>query len=288
MKTILVPLDFSDNSKNAMDYAILLANKINMKLVLLHAFHPSMVEALVDAHKIAVNKEITGTPKQLVNELKIWKEAVNNTEKNVPCETVFAEGELADVIIDLMNEQRIDLIVMGTKGASGLKEVFVGSNTSWVIEKINVRVIAVPAGYEFNDIKHIVFATDYHDSDIDSIKFLVKLSKRFNAKLDVVHIADGNMKPRFEDNLLEHFTKQVKDQVTFDAMNFHLLDGSNVNKTLNEFITKQRVDLFAISTEERFLVGPLFNRGLTKKFAHHLQIPLLAFHAYENNDNDLF
>lgn len=288
MKTILVPVDFSGNSKNAMDYAILLANKMNMKLLLLHAFHPSMVEALVDAHKIAANREITGTPDQLKNELKIWKDAVTSTEKNISCETIFSESDLPDAIIDLMTEQTIDLIVMGTKGASGLKEVFVGSNTSWVIEKINVPVIAVPAGYEFNDIKHIVFATDYHDSDIDSIQFLVKFSRHFDAKLDIVHIADGDLKPRFEDDLLEHFMEQVKGAVTFDAMSFHLLDGSNVKERLNEFISKQKADLFAISTEERFLVGSLFNRGLTKKFAHHLQIPLLAFHAYENNDNDLF
>lgn len=262
MKTILVPIDFSDNSKNAMDYAILLANKMNMKLLLLHAFHPSMVEALVDAHKIAVNREITGTPIQLQKELKIWKEVVDSTEKNIQCEAVFAESDLADAIIDLMNERPIDLIVMGTKGASGLKEVFVGSNTSWIIEKSKISVIAVPAGYEYNDIKRIVFATDYHDSDIDSIKLLVKLSKRFNAKLDIVHIADGDIKPRFEDDLLEHFMKQVKEQVTFDAMAFHLLDGDNVNEALNEFITKQKADLFAISTEERFLVGPLFIQGL--------------------------
>lgn len=287
MKTILVPVDFSDNSKNAMDYAILLANKMNMKLVLLHAFQPSMVEALVDAHKIAANREITGTPTQLQKELKIWKEVVDSTEKNIQCETVFAESDLADAIIDLMNERPIELIVMGTKGASGLKEMFVGSNTSWVIEKSKISVIAVPAGYEYNEIKRIVFATDYHDSDIDSIKFLVKLSKRFNAKLDIVHIADGDIKPRFEDDLFEHFVKGVKEQVPFDAMNFHLLDGDNVNEALNEFIAKQKADLFAISTEERFLVGPLFNRGLTKKFAHHTHVPLLAFHAYEN-DNDLF
>lgn len=288
MKTILVPLDFSDNSKNAMNYAILLANKLNMKLLLLHAFHPSMAEAISDSYKNLTHKNITGTPKEMENELKIWREAVTNSEKNLLCDTIFAEGDLADKIAELMEETPIDLIVMGTKGATGLKEVFIGSNTAKVIETISCPVIAVPAGYQFRDIKKIVLATDYHDSDIASIRFLVKLAKRFDSELTVVHITDGDLKPRFEDDLLEYFRGQVGKSIAYNKMKFHLLEGADISKILNEFITEQRVDLFAISTEDRIFTGPLFNRGLTKKFAHHIQVPLLAFHAFDSGDIDWF
>lgn len=273
MKTILVPVDFSTSSKNAMDYAILLANKLRMKLILFHAFEPS---GKFD------------TLGKVENELKIWKEAVLATEKTIPCEVAFEEGELAEEIIELMKEKAIDLIVMGTKGASGLKEAFIGSKTSWVMENVSIPVIAVPAECQFSGIKKIVFATDYHDSDVASIRFAAKIARRFHAELTVVHIATGDLKARFEDHLMQHFTGKVTKSVTYEKMNFRLLEANDVSKALNDFIYKEKVDLFAIAMEERIFLGPLFNRGLTKRFAHHIQTPLLSFRAYENDDNSLF
>lgn len=285
MKTILVPIDFSENSKNAMDYAILLANKLKMKLLLLHAFHPSVVEAISDSYKIATHKPIGGTPKELKRELNIWGEAVTSSEKRLKCETVFAEGDLADVITELMEERDIDLIVMGTKGATGLKEVFMGSNTAKVIEEFSCPVIAVPQGFQFNDIKKIIFATDYHDSDIISIRFIIKLALLFDSELIVTHVAEGDLKPRFEEDLLQYFMERIGKSVSYDKMKFHLLDGTDINKSLTKFIDDQNADLFVISTSDRLFKGPIFNRGLTKKFAHHIQVPLMAFHAFEFGEN---
>lgn len=288
MKTILVPIDFSENSKNAMDYAILLANKLKMKLLLLHAFYPSVVEAISDSYKIARHKQISGTPAELERELDIWREVVTDTEKTLKCETVFAEGELTDVITELMTERDIDLIVMGTKGATGLKEVFMGSNTVKVIEEFSCPVIAVPQGFQFNDIKKIIFATDYHDSDIASLRFIIKLALLFESELIVTHVAEGDLKPRFEEDLLQYFIERLGKSISYDKMKFHLLDGKDIDKSLNKFIDEQNADLFVISTKDRLFKGPFFNRGLTRKFAHHIQIPLMAFHAFEFGKNDFF
>lgn len=288
MKTILVPVDFSDNSKNAMDYAILLANKLKMKLVLLHAFHPSMAEMISDSYKIATHKNIDGSPEEMKNELKIWQEAVSGSEKNLKCSTIFMEGDLADEITRLVEEDEVDLVVMGTKGVTGLKEVFIGSNTAKVIENVSCPVIAVPADYQFDGIKKIIFATDYHDSDIDSIRFMVKLSLLFDSELIIVHMADGELKIRYEKDLLEYFMERVIKSVSYSKMKFYLLTGTDVSKSLNEYIAKESTDLFAISTKDRILSGPIFNRSVTRGFANHIQIPLLAFHAFDFDNSNLF
>lgn len=272
MKTILVPIDFSDNAKNAVDYAIILADKLDMKLSLLHVFHPSMAEAPV-----------------VKNELEIWRKAVKNSEKTIESDMIFKEnGDFADQIIKLVKRNTVDLVVMGTRGAAGLREVFIGSNTARVIEKVACPVIAVPEGYHFNGIKKIIFATDYHDSDVPSIRFMVRLARLFSSELIVVHMAEENRKLKFEKDLLEYFMEQVKKSITYDKLKFQLLKGDDVSESLNEFITEEKADLFAMSSEDRVLIGPFFNRGLTRKFAHHLQIPLFAFHAFDIGENDLF
>ena len=289
MKTILVPVDFSDNSKNALDYAIKLAKRLNMKLMLLHAFHPTLVEAISDSYKVLTNKDFDETPKEMKSQLNMWQKAIVTSESKLDCDVSFVEGDLADEINELIENNDIDLIVMGTKGATGLKSVFIGSNTARVIETVLCPVLAVPTDYKFRDYKKIAFATDYHDSDKISVDFLIDISKQFDSQLEIVHIANEDIKPRFEEDLLEHFTAQIKKSIAYKKMNFNLVEGGDsIKRSLSTFILKNQIDLLAISTRERILTGPLFNRGLTKNMAHHIVIPLLVFHAYDDTDLDLY
>lgn len=289
MKTILVPVDFSDNSKNALNYAIGFAKKMNYKIVLVHAFQPTLVEAISDSIKILKHQEISGTPKDIKDQLKLWQKEVLDIDKNLECNAIFIEGNLADEINEITEDNDIDLIIMGTKGATGLKSVFMGSNTARVIETVLLPVLAIPSDYIFQDYKTIAFATDYHDNDKITLEFLVELSKQFNSNLEVIHIAKNDIKARYEEDLLEHFVTQIKKAIDYKKMNFHLMEGEdNINKALTEFIIKNKVDLIAISTVDRILHGPLFNRGITKDLTHHIQVPLLVFHAYDDGDIDLF
>jgi nucleotide-binding universal stress UspA family protein len=284
MKTILVPVDFSDNSKNAMDYAIMLANKLNMKLLILHAFNAPVAELVSSSYKTETNNKIETTQREVENELRIWREVVNNSEKNIDCSTLFIKGDLIDEIAQVIREHAIDLIVMGTKGASGLKKIFIGSNTERIIEKVSCPVIAVPAEYQFDGIRKIIFATDYHDSDIVSIGFVAQLATLFDSELIIVHKADREFKVEFEEDLLDDFVNQVEKSVKYDKIKFHLLKSNGVHHSLDEFINEQKADLLAISTKGGISINPIFNRSLTRKFADHIQIPLLAFHAFDKDD----
>ena len=288
MKTILVPIDFSDNSKNALDYAVEFAKKMNYEITLVHAFQPTLVEAINDSIKILKHQEITGTPQDIKAQLKLWQKAVIDIDKNLDCNAIFIEGNLSDEINEIIEDNTIDLIIMGTKGATGLKSVFMGSNTAQVIETVLCPVLAIPSDYKFKDFKTIAFATDYHDNDKISLGFLTDLSEQFNSNLEVVHIANNDMKSRYEEDLLEYFVTQIKKTINYKKLNCHLIEGKdNISKALNEFVVNHKVDLIAISTVDRILHGPLFNRGITKDMSHHIKVPLLAFHAYDEGD-DLF
>ncbi|MBL0329521.1 MAG: universal stress protein [Bacteroidetes bacterium] len=289
MKTILVPVDFSDNSKNALDYAIPLAKKLNMKIILLHAFHPSMMEALKDSLKVINHEDIIGTPADMKQLLNNWKEAVSKSEPGLKCESIFLESNLTDELNDLIDDYAIDFIIMGTKGATGLKSVFIGSNALKIIDTAICPVMAIPTDFKFKEYTTIAFASDYHDSDKFSVQFIAEIAKPFNASLEVVHIANEDIKPRFEEDLLSNFMSGIKKEVRYEKMNFHLIEGEeDINTALNEFVSKNAVELLAVSTVDRLLHGPLFNRGVATNLAHHIQVPLLVFHAFDDGDIDLF
>jgi nucleotide-binding universal stress UspA family protein len=215
MKKVLVPVDFSDNSKNALDYAIPLAKKLNMKLILLHAFHPSMMEALKDSFKVINHEDIIGTPADMKILLNNWKEAVIKAAPELQCESIFLESNLSDEINDLIEENAIDFIIMGTKGATGLKSVFIGSNALKIIDTAICPVMAIPTDYKFTEYSTIAFASDYHDSDKFSIQFLIDIAKPFKSSLEVVHIANEDIKPRFEEDLLANFKNEINQTVSY-------------------------------------------------------------------------
>jgi nucleotide-binding universal stress UspA family protein len=273
MKNILVPVDFSDNSKNALEYAMILARGLDRKITLLHTTQPK-------PSGIAVQDPGA--------KLQVWCRAITQAEPGFECSLICTKGKLTDEIDRLVRTNIAELVVMGTTGAAGLKKTFAGSTTFSVIEGVNCPVVAVPESYVFDSISRITFATDYHDSDVPSLRFLTRLAGKMDAYIDVVHVANEDRKLRHEEDLLEYFKEQVQKSIQYERMSFHLLEGDDVVKELKDFMTEQKSDLLALSAEERFLKGALFNQGITKEMVCTLNVPLFTFRAYEMGDNDLF
>ena len=188
MKAILVPTDFSKNAENAINFAVAFAKKENAMLILLHAYH--FTYPVSDFPDEIIVEEISETKKISEEKLKTLCLKIMQTDK-VICERVCKEGLATDVILEASEKIHPDFIVMGTKGASGIKEVFVGSNTAKVIEKSQHPVIAVPDSAVFHGIKKITYATDYYESDIDAIKTLSEIAEPFKAVINILHISNG-------------------------------------------------------------------------------------------------
>ena len=173
MKTIFVPTDFSDNADNALYFAIELAKKQNAKLVLIHAFQLPIVVAAVPYD--IINNEKLELKKEAENNLKAQCLKIKHSG-NLTYEYILEEGPAVDVILKHAKEKKADIIIMGTKGASGLKAVLFGSITESVIEKTELPVLAIPNKTKFSTpIKTITFATNYNLNEIESIKKLIEI-----------------------------------------------------------------------------------------------------------------
>lgn len=280
MNTILVPIDFSDNSRKAMDYAIGLATKLNMKLLLMHNYQPSMVSVINDTMDELRGKEPDLRRKKSQDELDRWKDIVKCTEPNLISYSLFTEGDFIDEIDYLIEENSIDLVVMGTKGASGFKEAFMGSNTANVMTNISCPLIAVPEQYEYQEIKQLLFTTDYHDNDLASLRFLLKIAKPFDAEVSVLHINNGVFFGDFQGELLVDFVEKTKQLLGYDKLSYELIEERNdMNVILEEYMIQKNIDLVAMSTRVEKGKRSIFTIGLVNKMIHHSSRPLLIFHT---------
>jgi nucleotide-binding universal stress UspA family protein len=171
---------------------------------------------------------------------------------------------------------------MGTKGVSRLKEVFIGSNTAHVIQKVKCPVLAVPEEVVFKGLKKITYATSYQKSDITALKQVVDLAKLFGAKITLLHVADEHYSHDSAQAILKEFSEKIQDHLHYDRVACKVIYGTDAEEKLDEYVKQKEADLFVVSALDRNLFDRWFGRSITKTLAHHTHIPLMVFHHKEN------
>lgn len=278
MKTILVPIDFSENADKALKYISLIAKQNTSKVILFHAYHfhaSSFSESGID-NNYTIDLELRAQEEKLLKK----KAEKYSKQYEIDCEAYFGDGFLVDALEKVVKKRKVDLVVMSTHGATGLEKVIFGSNTADVINNLKCPVLAVPQNVRFDGFKKIVYATDYQNKDLKSIAQLIEIAKLFKGKIDIVHVASEEKSYSEEEKLFEKFTNKIKESVSYKAINYRLLFGKNIEESLEIYIEKEKIDLICLSTKHRNLLERLFTKtSLTKKLMYHTHIPLLAFHS---------
>lgn len=276
MKTILFPTDFSPGADNAFNYAIGLSDKLKAKIILFNSFH-------IPAYSgVPIDEDVEEQLMNIANDqLQNLKDKALLQNRNLDVKNVVNYGFAVDKIISTAEENHADMVIMGTKGASGFKEVFIGSNAASVLEKAPCPVLVIPENAEFKNFEKIAFATNFRDSDFDSITSLTEIAALFNSEIMIVHVSQVAPTEDYESDLLQWYKDELKKKTNFEYKNisFHDLVGGNVDYELEDFIEKNKVDLLALSMRKRNIFSKLFDRSLTKKMAYHSHTPLLAFHV---------
>ena len=274
MKTILIPTDFSENAANAFRYGIAFAKKLSAKIILYNVIHVP-----TDVVPPIIATSFDEMEKKALTKLENWKYEYLKHEKSVEVQCIVETGFAGDEIILHAKKRNVDLIIMGTKGATGLFEKMMGSITSNVIEKAPCPVLAIPENISLNDIKRIVFATDYRDNDFESLVNITEIAKNFNAEILVLHVALNDKDFELENAHFDAFTDKVNNTIPYHQFAFHLLKGKNVEEELSHFLKEVHTDILVVSTAKRNLIAKLFNHSVTKGIAQHPEIPLFAFHV---------
>jgi len=276
MKTILIPNNFSEDSENALRFAVLLAKRENTVLILHHSFEAPV--AIAEIPYDVLRKEKEGLYKDA--ELKLRSQAIileqaglTNYRFNI------CEGSPGDTIVAAAKENRADLIIMGTKGADSIGDAIFGTTATYVMERAGCPVMAIPATYSFNNpVKTITYATDYRESDLEDLVKLTDFARLFKAQVNILHISDNNLEPAEERELMNDFRNRVNKKVTYPSLSFQIMHGENIEEKLETFIAEGCTDILAMSTHKRNFLERIFGSSTTREIALGMQVPVIAFH----------
>lgn len=269
-KTILIPTDFSENAQNAINYAISMFSDEDPDYILLNSYRIIPVGA---EEYITDMADFEGMSKQGL------EQTIKTIEKNFPhkklnIEIVSKLGYPVEVMDKIVKRKNVDLAVMGTKGASGLREALIGSNTADAIKTLSCPVLAVPGNSTFSPLKNIAFAADFKDIDKEVLlNPMLEIAKKFKAELLVVHVEHQGVTVNVDEALQG---MRLHDFFSGIPHLFQEVEHDDPAEGIEAFIKTHTVDLLVSVARKHGFWEKLFRGSITEKLAMHTRIPMLA------------
>ncbi|NJK82890.1 MAG: universal stress protein [Saprospiraceae bacterium] len=203
---------------------------------------------------------------------KMVQSLTRHISEQASMEAVVVQGEPIACIVDRANKMNYDLVVMGTKGATGLKEIFLGSVTSTILKKVNIPILAVPAKFQFEQIKTIVLAVDQQGLQQEAtIRPLIDLAKAVYATINIYHLVE-------EDETSDLDIAPAIDLLLQEVPHtFHTeVKSMSVNEAINAFVKTQQADLLCMIRRKKTFWDRLFFESSTKKEVFDSPVPPIS------------
>lgn len=277
MKRIAVPTDFSDNAYNALLYATQLFASDRASIVLIHSFEDEFSRS---TSRIDIGKSddlYQEVEKRVSKSFATLKKNIQADTKGIDIsfETLMTGLPLDRFINKLVKDERIDFVVMGTKGATGLQEVFMGSQTVRLIKKIQkAPVFAIPQQAHIQPPKTIVFATDFKKPMAhNGLHLLKELMRLHHPALKITHIYEQKQ----PESHIESQYKAMKAALGEIESTMHWLENASKKETvLDDFIKKTSADLLVLTHHKKSFLQRLFQEDVVENLGFHSEIPLLV------------
>lgn len=274
MKKILVPCDFSDPAVQAFKMAVEIANQSNGEVVLLNVvelpvMHESVLMPTLSFEEAFIKDMKEHAEKNFAKMKEKWA-------KEGPKVTSFVEfGGTTPTIRDFVKDKGIDLILMGTHGASGVKEFFIGSNTEKIVRTAGVPVMSIKKQIKLTDVKNIVFPTT---GNVDQEELIVQVKELQNLFKATLHILYVNTPSSFHRDL------EIKPQLKAFATRFMLKDYTlNVwndfseEEGLKNFVYETKADMVAMATHGRRGLNHLMSGSIAEDAVNHINCPIWTY-----------
>lgn len=277
IQKILVPIDFSPCSLNALKIAAGIARQQNAAIEVVNAVHvPAHPHADVVAAGSLVRPLLAEYEQQVEDKFLALKEDLPELE-GITFETRKFISFPTDAIHSCLEKDDIDLIVMGTKGSHDVLEKLIGGVTTDVIRFAKVPVLVIPENVQQLDIKTIGFATDLHQiEDIQKLEILSVLATSMDAEIKMFHIAQKDD----VDHLAEIGKEKMKLLNSFETQNhsYVWVAEEQVTDGIFDFIDSHHLDMLAMYPRHHDVWDRIFKGSVTKKVVMRIEIPLLTIH----------
>ena len=290
IQKILVPVDYSDYSKNACRYAIKIAGESKAEILLLHAYYSPAFDLIEMAGSGQTQLELRAdvisnleenekeTIENFLEEIDTYLKASHVPKNKISYKIL--PGIAEDTILSLSEEYEPDLVVMGTRGKDKRANSLIGSVTEVVIKKIHFPVLTVPENYTFiglENVRNLLYLTNFDESDFISIRKLMKFTKPLKLKIFCIHISDREEKwDMVKMNGLKDYFKTAYGQTPVEC---GYIINKNLLEEIDQFVREREIKIISLTTRRRNLINQLFKPSLTQKLFYNTSIPLLIFHT---------
>lgn len=268
IKKILVPVDLSETSLNALDTAVALAKKHDAEIALLNVIENkfSFIEENIF--------QSTGSLTNSSDVLSALAGAIQHSSEIQP-KLLQEEGNVCDTIIKISLHHQSDLIVMGTHGASGYRDGFIGSNTYSVVKNACCPVLTVPGKKKYQSFRRILFPIRPVSGALMRYDMVCQFLSS-QALINVLGLSYRSMER--ETNVLEKIIDEIKDQLDIDRVKTSSLWNSGTSVADDVLLETQRTnsELVVITSVLDVTTKPNFIGPHTQKILHHSKVPVLS------------
>ncbi len=275
MKKIIVPVDFSIYSENALKTAAFLAKESQAEVIVVH---------MLELSNAIVNQSESYAQQETVFYLKLAEKRFNKfLQKDfltgVKVTPIIKHFKIFSELDQLAREENADLIVMGSKGTSGLSEMFIGSNTEKVIRYAHVPVLVVKEIAITQKIENAVFACDFSDDDVTPYLEAKTFFEKLNCNLELVYISTPTTKFKSTKEIEEKMTlffNKINEDVS-EISKVKIISDYSVEKGVLYYANKSKADILTVATHGRKGISHFFEGSISEDIANHSKLPVLSF-----------
>src|SRR5882757_4368808 len=278
MNNFIVPIDFSETSKNAARYAAHISTLVpDAHLILYNVF--DSLEYGSDSSPLGTDAE-EDAGRHAIMELALA--SVKTEISGITSARITLVAEESNRFLDTLEKyvlnNDIQLIIMGITGATRLGQIFMGSNTLNLVKRGIVPVIIVPPHAHSQSAKNVMLLTDFKDIEntipVDTVKTVLNL---FNPRLHIVnvdheHYVQVTDEYKAERGKLEAMLKDYQPDFYFIRL-FDFMDA------INQFVVDNKIDLILTFPRRHSFLSNVFKTTNTTQLAYHSYVPIVALHA---------
>lgn len=281
-KQILVPTDFSQHAQIAARYACQMAQQFGWSILLVHAYSPFSSSFANEQFNQEVYDHETENAKA---NMEAFRDELGRAFPNLEIATSCLTGMLGDILPAIAGQSKNELIVMGTKGASGLKHIILGSNTFEIVCKSPIPVLAVPETSTSFQWETMGLLANFKQSEISALQSAIAIIGP-PAELVLLHLFEKGSNRDESD--LKSWKEHIQDRINIDEITYkvqNLVDRMDVWENFSDYVfdmvKSEDIDVLVVTQERRSFLTKLFSPSLVKVIAHQLTVPVFFHNRHQ-------
>lgn len=281
MNKILFPTDFSDTANNAFLYTLHLAKLYNAEVFITHIYDKKVISTLYGGQPelvatIYVDVELDEFEYFKEESKKLRMIAEENNLSDVKLNFIFKSGNLVSTLGEIIEKEKINLVVMGTSGTTNFEKKLWGSNTMNALRSLDIPILSIPKKAIFKGVKNIGFASALKDSDKPILANLLNFYDDNNLIIKVLYIIKNNKNTEVEEQLIDKKIASWESEFRNEKLIFIKKITDSVTKGIYQLIFDENIDIVVIAKRDLSFIDSLFTHSLSEDLAKKMDFPLLV------------